>query len=62
MLRYAKRFLDGIRERTLEGAVFRSLKKICVEADLFLCLGLPHLRSPAKGALPSWRPQLAGLG
>ena len=29
---------------------------------LFLCLGLPHLRSPTGSALPGWCPELAGLG
>ena len=33
-----------------------------MEADLFLCLGSTHLRSPACCALPGGRPELAGLG
>ena len=33
-----------------------------MEADLFLCLGSPHLRSPACSALPGGCPELAGLG
>ena len=33
-----------------------------MEADLFLCLGSTHLRSPACSALPGGSPELARLG
>ena len=47
---------------SLEGAIFKLIKKVCVEADLFLCLASTHLGCPACCALPGGHPELASLG